>query len=120
MQTLAKLAEERRAIFVNVANGVPMDQVRSAFKRSQTEIDREIRFVARKIKEYRFRRRMPPLECDDIKSIRWNRLALLHTLRLLGPEYLGSELILPNITVQTLSSPKDLKGAAVEAGVRVN
>jgi hypothetical protein len=114
-----KLGADRRLIFENVANGVPMDQVRSAFRRSQDEIDRELAFVARKIREARFRTRMPPLACDAHKDIRWNRRALLDTLRQLSDAYLSSELLLPRIGVQTVNTPGELREAAQHASLSV-
>lgn len=114
-----RLGADRRLIFENVANGVPMDQVRSAFKRSQTEIDRELAFVARKIREARFRTRMPPLACDDLGDIRWNRLALLETLRQLSDTYLSSELLLPRIGVENLNSPGALRDAARRVNIGI-
>lgn len=119
MPAPTQAGERRRMVFENVANGVPMDQVRSAFKLSQTEIDKDLRFVARKIREYRFRRRMPPLACDGVHDIRWNRVALLETLAKLGPEYLESDLIIPKIEIQSLSSDRDLKAAAAEVHAKV-
>lgn len=117
---LAALGQERRLIFENVANSVPMDQVRSAFRRSQTEVERELRFVARKIREARFRTRMPPLACDDIRDIRWNRRALLETLRHLSDDYLSTELVLPNIGVQDIDSPGMLRDAARHVHARTS
>ena len=110
-ETLEKLGQDRRLIFENVANGVPMDQVRRAFRRSQTDVDRELRFVARKIKEARFRTYMPPLACDDVRDMRWNRFALLDTLRQVSDAFLGTDLTLPNIGVQTLDSEATLRDA---------
>lgn len=114
----AKLAGDRRAIFINVANGVPMDRVRAAFGRSQTEIDREVRFVGRKLREARVRTRMPPLACDDVRDIRWNRRALLDTLRQLSDDFLSTELSLPNIGVHKIDTPDNLHEAARQAGLK--
>lgn len=118
MTDAARLGEERRLIFQNVANGVPMDQVRATFKRSQTEIDRELRFVARKIREYRFRRYQPPVACDEVKDIRWNRVALLETLRKLGSDYLSSELLIPKIGVHEIETLSHMTEAAQRVGAR--
>lgn len=116
MLDLHKLAEDRRAIFTNVANGVPADRIRSAFKVSQTDIDREVRFVGRKICEYRFRRHLPPLPCKDLRDIRWHRRALLENLSKLGPEYLASELILPPIVTQQVDSPEAVQDISRRVG----
>lgn len=107
-----RLGEERRLIFQNIANGVPMERVMAAFRRSEAEVWREVEFVGRKIREARFRTRMPPLECQGIRAIRWNRKALLETLGQLSDAYLSSDLVLPNIGVQTIDDTKALREAA--------
>lgn len=114
-----KLGEERRLIFENVANCVPIEQIMTAFRRSKEEVEREIAFVAKKIREYRFRRRMPPLECDDVRSIMWNRRALLENIAKLGPDYLSSDLLIPRITIQRANSASDIREVAHRAGARV-
>lgn len=106
------LGADRKLIFANVANGVPIEDIMATFHRSSDEIDREVAFVARKIKEYRFRQRIPPLACDTLKDIRFNRLALLDTLRKLGPNYLSSELLIAKIQIQSLDQPAMLREAA--------
>ena len=114
-----KRGEERRLIFTNIANGVLMEKVMAAFSRSEKEVWDEVEFVGRKIREYRFRRHLPPLEHQGIRAIRLNRKALLETLSKLGPEYMISDLILPNITVQNLDSPGMIKETAERAGIKV-
>lgn len=120
MNDLHARAEERRMIFTNVANGVPMEQIRATFLVSDEDIMRVVDFVGSKIREYRFRRRLPPLLCDTIKEIRWNRPALLENLGKLGPEYLASELVIPKIAVQGISGENELREAARETRVRIN
>lgn len=114
-----KRGEERRLIFQNVANGVPMEKIKAAFLRSEDEVWREVEFVARKIREARFRAQMPPLECQGIKAIRWNRRALLDTLRQLSAEYLSSDLLIPKIGIQTIDSPQGLREAVQRSGLRM-
>lgn len=110
----------RKLMFENVANGVPREDIMAAFRRSSEELNREVAFVAKKIKEYRFRRRMPPLECSSEQDIRWNRKALLETLAKLGPLYLSSELLIPKITVQKVDHPSFAREAAHRVGARTN
>jgi len=110
--------DDRRAIFSNAANGVPMEDIMQAFHLSELEVDQAIALVSKKIREYRFRRRFPPLPCSDMKEIRWNRLALLENLAKLGPQYLESSLILPNIGIQNIDDHRRLAEAAREAGAR--
>lgn len=119
MDERLKRGEERRLIFQNVANGVPMERIKAAFRRSEEEINRDVEFVGRKIREARFRTRMPPLDCMGPKAIRWNRRALLDTLRQLSNEYLASDLILPKIGIQTLDSPGVVREAARSVRARI-
>ena len=113
-----KRGEERRLIFQNIANGVPLEKVMVAFCRSEKEVWDEVEFVGRKIREYRFRRHLPPLEHQGIRAIGLNRKALLETLSKLGPEYLVSDLVLPKIVVQKLDSPGTIKEAGQRSGLR--
>lgn len=99
---LERLGEERRLIFENYANGVPIEQIMAAFRRSEDEVVREVEFVGKKLREYRFKRHLPPLACETLKDIRYNRRALLDNISKLGPRYLSSSLELPRIFVETL------------------
>jgi hypothetical protein len=114
-----KRGSERRLIFENVANGVPMEKIKAAFRRSEEEVWREVEFVGRKIREARFRTRMPPLENQGIKAIRFNRLPLLETLGQLTDEYLSTDLILPKIGVEKLDSVNVIREAAQRVKARV-
>ena len=114
-----KRGEERRLIFQNIANGVPVEKVMAAFLRSEKEVWDEVEYVGRKIREYRFRRNLPPLEHQGAVAIRRNRVALLDTLSKLGREYLSGDFILPKITVQTLDSPGMIKEAGRRTGLGV-
>jgi hypothetical protein len=123
MQTeVERLGDERRLIFENVANGVPIQQVMSVFRRSEKEVMDEVQFVARKICEYRFRGRLPPLSCSTLKDISWNRLALLETVARLGSNFLGTSLTLPKIHTGDLNDPHVRQEARARAngGVRLS
>jgi hypothetical protein len=111
--------QERRLIFENVANGVPIERIMAAFRRSREEVNGEVEFVGRKIREARFRTRMPPLDCQGPKAIRWNRRPLLDTLRQLTDEYLASDLLIPRIGVQDLDSLSVIREAAQRVRARV-
>lgn len=111
--------QERRLIFENVANGVPIERIMAAFRRSEAEVWREVEFVGRKIREARFRTRMPPIDHQGMKAIRFNRLALLETLRQLSDDYLSSDLILPRIGVELLDSENAVREAALSVRARV-
>lgn len=120
MKTAAeRLGEERRLVFENVANGVPVQQVMNVFRRSEKELMDDIRFVGRKIAEYRFRRHQPPLSCTTFNEIFTNRAALLDTLRHLGDVYLSTSLLIPNIHVGSLDDPHVLREAEHRTGMRI-
>lgn len=113
--------EERKRIFGNVCNGVPKNVIAVAFEMSIEEVERDIEFVAKKIREYRHRRclqpnpdqgMLPPIACETEADILANRDALLWTLNFLGPETLSSELILPPIVTQKVEKLAHLKEAA--------
>ena len=108
----ARLGQQRRLIFENAANGVPIERIMAAFRRSEAEVWRDIEYVGKKIREARFRTRMPPLDCLGIQAIRWNRKGLLETLRQLTDAYLASDLILPKIGVEKLTDEKVVRAAA--------
>jgi hypothetical protein len=104
-QDRQRLGEERRLIFQNLVNGVPMENIKAAFRRSETEVWREVEFVGKKIREFRFRRHLPPLPVEGIQALRRNRVALLETLSHLGDTYLSSELVIPKVHIQELDHP---------------
>jgi len=113
------LGQQRRLIFANVANGVPMPQIMAAFRLSEAEVWREVEFVGRKIREARHLTRMPPVETRGHQAIRRNRLVLLETLRQLGNAYLSTSLLIRNIGVQDLDSQAVIKEAAEHVKARV-
>jgi hypothetical protein len=120
MNGIEQLGEERRLIFVNVANGVPIQQVMSAFRKSEKEVMDDVRFIGRKIAEYRFRGRLPPLSCSTLHDISWHRRALLETLERLSDRFLGSQLTLPNIHVEKLDHPSITREVAARTGARLS
>ena len=114
-----RLGEDRRLIFENVANGVPIQQVMSVYRRSEKELWDEVQFVGKKISEYRFRRHQPPLGCANLNEIRINRLALLDTLRRLGDVYLSTSLLIPQIHVGKMDDPHVVREAEHRSGMRM-
>jgi len=114
-----RLASDRRLIFENVANGVAIETIMAAFRRSRLEVQKDVEFVANKIREYRFRRlaigsaharHMVP--CGTYAEIRANRHSLLETLRKLGPEALSSPLVISRIETQRIDSDEAIEEVA--------
>jgi len=116
---IEQVGEDRRLIFENVANGVPIQQVMSVFRKSEKEVMDEVRFVGKKVAEYRFRRHQPPLACDTLNELRINRVAILETLRKLGDTYLGTSLLIPNIHVGSLDDQSVIQEAEHRSGMRM-
>jgi hypothetical protein len=114
-----RIGQDRRLIFENVANGVPIQQVMSVFRRSEKEVMDEVVFVGKKISEYRFRRHMPPLGCSTLTELRIHRVALLETLRKLGDIYLGTSLLIPKIHVGSLDDHHVVQEAEHRTGMRM-
>ena len=123
------LGSERRLIFENVANGVPIETIMATFRRSRLEVQQDVEFVAKKITEYRFRRltdgptkkgapatARPLVPCSTYADIRLHRVNLLETLSKLGDRYLSSPLLLPKVTIQKVDSPDAVR----EVSHRVN
>lgn len=102
----------RRLVFENLCNGVPAEKVGEDLRLSQLEVDQARRFVARKITEYLALRRQPPIDCDDLRGMRWNRGRCLGVLARIGDIDLSTDLILAKITVQALDHPDMIDGAS--------
>lgn len=106
------LGKTRRLVFQNLANGVPAEQVRQQMHLSDLEIEQATAFVCRKITEYLVLRRQPPIPCQTMHEIRWNRVALQATLARIGDIDLSTDLILSRITVQAMDHPEMIEGAS--------
>ena len=75
------LAIERKLIFTNLLNGVPVGQVAQAFNRqTEKEVMDDFRFVAMKIKSYAFQRLMPYIALDTIAEAMQNKFLILGIL----------------------------------------
>lgn len=125
-----KLGTERKLMFENVANGVPVEHICATFHRSALDVQREVFFVGRKIIEYLFDRTSNPMgkfvqtgtkngkrlgywdkpgtwspfSLSTFDEIRQNRRRALETLAKLGPLYLSSELFLPKVNILKVDS----------------
>ena len=114
----------RRLVFENIANGVPIPQIMEALKLSELEVDNAHKFVARKIIQNRVALRQAPIDCHDLRMIRFNRRPLLAVLARIGNLDLSTDILIArfpdqskvefglNITVQALDHPEMVEGAA--------
>jgi hypothetical protein len=117
------LGRTRRLVFQNLANGVPPERVRQDLQISALELDQARRFVAKKIADFLFLRRLPPVPADDLGAIRHNRRALLGALAQIGDLNLSTDVIvIPatatkpetrftlKLTTQALDHPEMVEG----------
>jgi len=106
------LGATRRLVFQNLANGVPAAHVRENLRLSDLEIEQARAFVSRKITEYLMLRRQPPIPCQTMGEIRWNRAPLQAVLARIGDIDLSTDLILSRILVQAMDHPEMIEGAS--------
>lgn len=77
----SELATERKLIFLNLLNGVPVAQVAQAFHRqTEKEVMDDFRFVALKIKAYAFQRVMPYIPLESVAEAQANKIQILGIL----------------------------------------
>ena len=117
------LGRTRRLVFQNLANGVPEEQIREALHLSELEVDQARRFVVKKITDQLTIQRQPPIPCQTMRDIRWNRRALLAKLASIGDLELSTSLITRlgkdgvkqqfnlKVDVQSLDHPEMIEGA---------
>ena len=118
------MGRARRLVFVNLANGVPAEKIGVDLRLSALEIEQARAFVARKINEHLVLRRQPPIDCGDVRAMRWNRLALLVVLARMGdldlsttihlmhkPDGTTREVSIGRLTMQAMDHPEMIQGA---------
>lgn len=64
-----RLGERRRLVFENFCNMVPKELIAETFEISVFEVERDIKFVARKIKEYRHKRCLQPVGIGELHKV---------------------------------------------------
>lgn len=125
-----RLGDDRRLIFENFCHGVSKPVIAETFKRSVSEVEREILFVARKCREHRHllsrkaarenRQLLVQIYGETDEDILRNRDAFCRTLALLGPITLSSDLLIPTLTTHRIEAdrPDDLLHAVRMVGGR--
>ena len=101
----------RRLVFQNLANGVPVEMIRTTLHLSDLEIDQARDFVAKKITQHLILRRQAPIPCTTMADIRWNRIDLLSVLAKIGDLDLSNALVLRRMLVQPMDHPEMIEGA---------
>jgi len=78
---MSELAEERKLIFTNLLNGVPVANVAQAFHRAtEAAVMDDFKYVALKIKGYMFARAMPFIPLDTVAEAMQNKFQVLDIL----------------------------------------
>jgi hypothetical protein len=108
------LADVRRLIFVNLANGVQVPDVMVAYRLSEKEVLDHFRFVSRKIWGYRFERGLPYIRCETPQDAFHQRRALFHSLDRCGDTYLTSDHRLSREQTQEISDTPGVADEMVE------
>jgi hypothetical protein len=84
--------DERVLIYRNLLNGLPVWKVMEVFRKSEKDVMDTFRLVSRRVEEYVFQRRLPPVYCDCIAVAQKSKdmlLSLLPKLNLDKPAALG-------------------------------
>ncbi len=76
--------DERRLIFSNLLNGVPLTDVCKAFNKTEADVRAEFSYITQKIKNYCFLKGCPAIYCDTIEDARKNRYAIFPILRVVN------------------------------------
>lgn len=76
--------DERRLIFSNLLNKVPMENVAKAFNKTEADIKMDFAFIAQKIKNYCFKNNVPAIFCDTLEDARKNRHAIYPILNIIN------------------------------------
>ncbi len=83
--------EERKLIFSNLLNKVPLGNVAQAFNKTETEIQADFKYIIQKVKNYCFLNGHPAIICDSIEQaqrLRYSIFPILKSINLdKAPEY---------------------------------
>jgi hypothetical protein len=78
--------DERRMIFSNLLNKVPMENICKVFNKTEAEIKADFSYITQKIKNYCFKNNELPIFCDTIEDAQKNRRAIYPILNILNLE----------------------------------
>ncbi len=76
--------DERRLIFSNLLNGVPLEDICNAFHKTEAEIRAEFSYIIQKVKNYCFLKGHPAIYCDTIEQAQKNRYAIFPILKIIN------------------------------------
>lgn len=83
--------EERKLIFSNLLNKVPLGNIAQAFNKTEAEIQADFKYIIQKVKNYCFTKGVPPIMCDSIEDAQKSRYSIFPILKVLDldktPEY---------------------------------
>lgn len=74
--------EERKIIFSNLLNGVPLGNVCKAFNKSESEIQADFKYIMQKVKNYCFLNGVPTIVGDSVEECRKQRHSIFPILKM--------------------------------------
>lgn len=74
------MIDERRIIFSNILNKVPLESISRAFNKAESDIKSDFAYITQKIKNYCFKNNIPPIFCDTIEEAQKNRHTIFEIL----------------------------------------
>lgn len=72
--------DERRIIFSNILNKVPLENIGKAFNKAESDLISDFAYITQKIKNYCFNNNIPPIFCDTIEEAQKNRHRIFEIL----------------------------------------
>ena len=71
---------ERKIIFSNLLNKVPVQNIALAFNKTENEILLDFKYIIQKIKNYCFLNSVPPIFCDTLPEAQKNKYSIFPIL----------------------------------------
>lgn len=76
--------EERKIIFSNILNKVPVLNIAQAFNKSENEIISDFKYIIQKIKNYCFINGHPAIYCDTIEEAQREKYSIYPILNVIN------------------------------------
>ncbi len=76
--------DERKLIFSNLLNGVPLDTVAQVFHKTCADVQADFNYIVQKIKNYCFLNAVPAIHCESIEQARKVRHSIFPILEVIN------------------------------------
>ena len=76
--------DERKLIFSNIINGVPLETVAQAFHKTDADVQADFDYIIQKIKNYCFINGVPAIICDSVEQARKVRFPIFAVLEVVN------------------------------------